>query len=111
MDTSRIGEHFEAIVPEEVRVTLGLQPGDRIDWQVEGGNVRVSKADALDDMFADHLVPTPEGFTAKGGVADLSRLSKEILELLRSEVEKGRRSAPSKRSFDEIVKATLGGDG
>ena len=109
MDTSRISEGFEAIVPEEVRLALGLQPGDRIDWEVEGGNVRVSKAGAV-DMFAGHVVPTPEGFSAESGDA-LSRLSnEELLELLRKEVEKGRRSAPSAKSFDEIVNTTLGED-
>jgi bifunctional DNA-binding transcriptional regulator/antitoxin component of YhaV-PrlF toxin-antitoxin module len=115
METSRIESGNQASIPPDVRAALGVQPGDTISWTIENGEVKVAKADATDiaDVgFENVLVPTPEGFTAEGGVAALAALSEEErLGLLQREIEKGRASGASKRSFDDIVKSVLGRNG
>ena len=108
METSRIENGNRANIPADVRAALGVQPGDTISWTIENGEVKVAKADAADIGFERALVPTPEGFTAEGGIADLRALSEEErLALLQREIEAGRASGVSERSLGDIKKAYL----
>jgi len=112
METSKIENGNQASIPADVRAALGLRPGDTISWTIVNGEVKVAKADAADMGFDATLVPTPEGFNADGGVEAIQALSEEErLALLQREIDAGRASGVSERSFDDIVKSVLGRDG
>jgi bifunctional DNA-binding transcriptional regulator/antitoxin component of YhaV-PrlF toxin-antitoxin module len=112
METSKIENGNQARIPADVRAALGLRPGDMISWTIVNGEVRVAKADAADIGFDTALVPTLEGFTVEGGVAAMQALSEEErLALLQREIDAGRASGVSERSFDDVVKSVLGPDG
>ncbi len=42
--SSRITERGQATIPAEVRRLLGLEPHDRIVFEIEGGDVRLRRA-------------------------------------------------------------------
>ena len=86
MKTSRIGVGKQAIIPEDVWIALGLEPGDELAWTIADGYVRVTRADA--DEF-----------------------SPEDMEYIKTAVAAGRASGQGSRTFDEIVRDVLGEDG
>ena len=87
METSRIDKARQAVIPDDICVALGLEPGDEIAWAIENGQVRVTRAKAN------------EAF------------SPEQREWLQAEWTKGRNSGESDRTFEDIVKDVLGEHG
>ena len=51
MVQSRISRKGQTTIPVSVREALGLTPGDRIAWRIEGGRAVLARAEA-DDPFA-----------------------------------------------------------
>lgn len=42
--TSRVGPKGQVVIPKELRDRLGIQPGDRMDFWLEGDHVAGQKA-------------------------------------------------------------------
>jgi antitoxin PrlF len=51
---SRVTSKSQVTVPRSVRTALGVAPGDRLQWQLEGERVVVTRASVTDsiDPFA-----------------------------------------------------------
>jgi len=58
MLTSKISSKSQITLPAEVRAKLGLAPGDRIVYEIEGNEVRVSKLAPFDAEFHKALEST-----------------------------------------------------
>ncbi len=43
--TSRVGPKGQVVIPKELRDQLGIQPGDRMDFWLEGDHVAGQKAE------------------------------------------------------------------
>ena len=56
--TSRITSKSQTTVPREVRVALGVGPGDEISYEIRQGNVIMRKAKAKDAKFLKALEST-----------------------------------------------------
>jgi AbrB family looped-hinge helix DNA binding protein len=56
--TSKLTRKYQATIPEPVRVALHLQAGDAIAFDLDGDQVRVRKARAVDLAFAQALEHT-----------------------------------------------------
>jgi len=55
MTIAKLGEYYQIIVPKEVRETLGLKPGDRLDVQViDGKVVMVPQTSYASRLFGKH---------------------------------------------------------
>jgi AbrB family looped-hinge helix DNA binding protein len=55
--THRIGPKGQVVIPKRMRVALGLQPGDEVDFELEDAAVRVEFARGrrqLRGFFAGH---------------------------------------------------------
>ena len=39
--THRVGAKGQVVIPKEMRDSIGLRPGDRVEFELEGGSVRV----------------------------------------------------------------------
>ncbi len=85
METSKIGDGKQAIIPDDVWVALGLEPGDELAWTIADGHVRVTRAG--DEEF------TPE--------------QRAYIQAAWTE---GINSGESNRTFEDIVRAVLGDD-
>lgn len=62
MIQSRLTSRGRTTIPRAVRIALGLKEGDRVSYEVDGGRVILTRADAVDDPFAT--------FTEWASVAD-----------------------------------------
>ncbi len=51
--TSKLTSKYQATIPEPVRRLLGLTAGDVIAFDIEGGAVRLRKAQPLDMAFTE----------------------------------------------------------
>lgn len=112
METTRIEQGNQSSVPADVLAALGLQAGDAIMWDIVEGHVRVTKAEPIDLAFDEALVPMPFGYTHRKRLNDLSELpTDELTHMLKTEVEAGRASGPSKRSLNDILEAHQAGRG
>ena len=64
----------QTTIPREVRQRLGLRPGDRLIYEIEGDSVRVRKAPAVDIAYLRAVQATlsewdsPEDEAAYGGL-------------------------------------------
>lgn len=56
--TSKLTRKYQATIPEPVRVALHLQAGDAIAFDLDGDQVRVRKARAVDLAFTQALEQT-----------------------------------------------------
>ncbi|MDH4121954.1 MAG: type II toxin-antitoxin system PrlF family antitoxin [Deltaproteobacteria bacterium] len=56
--TSKITKHFQATIPEPVRKALNLHAGEAIAFDIEGGEIRLRKAEAMDMEWPQALEPT-----------------------------------------------------
>jgi antitoxin PrlF len=57
--TSKVTERLQTTLPPAVRTVLGLRPGERIGYIIEGSDVRLVNASAL-----EHEDPVLENFLA-----------------------------------------------
>ena len=57
--TSKVTERSQTTLPPAVRTVLGLRPGERIGYVIEGSDVRLVNASAL-----EHEDPVLENFLA-----------------------------------------------
>ena len=57
--TSKVTDRSQTTLPPAVRTVLGVQPGGRIGYVIEGNEVRLVNASAL-----DHDDPVLDGFLA-----------------------------------------------
>ena len=64
MNATVVREKREAVLPLEVVEAAGLQPGDRVDWWIEDGEIRGRKSKSSDpivlglgDVPADSILP------------------------------------------------------
>lgn len=55
---SRLTVKNQTTIPLAVRNVLGLNPGDTVAFEIEGGVVQVKKASTLDLAFADAVAGT-----------------------------------------------------
>ena len=44
--TQRVGAKGQVVIPKEIRDELGLQPGAEVDFELDGGAVRILPAGA-----------------------------------------------------------------
>jgi AbrB family looped-hinge helix DNA binding protein len=42
--THRVGAKGQVVIPKSIRDELGIEPGDEVDFEVDGGAVRVREA-------------------------------------------------------------------
>lgn len=42
--TQRVGAKGQVVIPKEIRDVLGLQPGTEVDFEADGGTVRILPA-------------------------------------------------------------------
>lgn len=55
MILSRLGAKWQTTVPLSVREALGVSPGDRLAYRIEGGLVFVSRAEGDEESGEDEL--------------------------------------------------------
>jgi AbrB family looped-hinge helix DNA binding protein len=65
LHTSKLTSKFQATVPAPVRKALQLKAGDLIGFEVEGNEVRLRRATALDLAFAQALEGTLGEWSSK----------------------------------------------
>ena len=65
LHTSKLTSKFQATVPLPVRKALQLKAGDLIGFEVEGDEVRLRRATALDLAFAQALEGTLSEWSSK----------------------------------------------
>jgi AbrB family looped-hinge helix DNA binding protein len=65
LHTSKLTSKFQATVPTPVRKVLQLKAGDLIGFEVEGDEVRLRRATALDLAFAQALEGTLSEWSSK----------------------------------------------
>jgi AbrB family looped-hinge helix DNA binding protein len=65
--SARVSSKGQVTIPRGVREALGLAPGDRIVYEVEGSRVLLRKAKPLDD---DYLEMEQEAFSEWASEAD-----------------------------------------
>ena len=65
LHTSKLTSKFQATVPTPVRKALQLKAGDLIGFEVEGDEVRLRRATALDLAFAQALEGTLSEWSSK----------------------------------------------
>lgn len=71
MPVSTITSKYQTTVPREIREKLRLGPGDRLNWEVAGGELRVVPAQG------DFLAWKGRVKVGKGSVADDVRWARE----------------------------------
>lgn len=59
-DETKVSERGGVTIPSEVRERLDIEPGDKIRWTVEDGDVRVEVVHQREGVF-DDFEPTPMG--------------------------------------------------
>jgi antitoxin PrlF len=52
MIISRISSKAQTTIPRAVRAALGLREGDTVAYEIDGGRVILTRAEATDDPFA-----------------------------------------------------------
>jgi AbrB family looped-hinge helix DNA binding protein len=65
LHTSKLTSKFQATVPTPVRKALQLKAGDLIGFEIEGDEVRLRRATALDLVFAQALEGTLSEWSSK----------------------------------------------
>ena len=45
--THRVGPKGQVVIPKAIRDRLGIKPGDTVDFEEAGGDVRIRRADPL----------------------------------------------------------------
>lgn len=45
--TGRVGTKGQVVIPKDIRDELGLQPGSEVDFERDGGTVRIRPAGAV----------------------------------------------------------------
>lgn len=63
--TSKLTKKYQATIPEPVRRLLHLEAGDAIAFDIEGGDVHLRKARAVDLAFARSLEGTLTEWTTE----------------------------------------------
>jgi antitoxin PrlF len=58
MEMSRLTSKYQATVPADVRLALGVTAGDRIGWKVEGDLATVTKAAPFDGPWHEAVSAT-----------------------------------------------------
>lgn len=89
MLTSRITERSQTTVPRGVRAALGIQPGERLGYVIEGNEVKLVNASAIEEAGDPVL--------------------EQLLDLLASDVGDGRHVAAFPASLVERVRAATAG--
>lgn len=49
--THKVGPKGQVVLPKPLRSELGIQPGDEVLFEREGGGIRVWKAPVADDLW------------------------------------------------------------
>ncbi len=58
MVVSKVSSKGQVTIPKEVREKLGVEPGDRIGYEVEGDTVRIRRLNPFDAHFHAALAQT-----------------------------------------------------
>jgi len=58
MLSSRLSSKSQVSIPKKIREAIGLQPGDRIGYEVSDGQVTIKKIDPFDMAFHKTIAKT-----------------------------------------------------
>ena len=62
---SKLSTQGQVTIPKRVRETLGLEPGDRVGYEIDAGGVRIVRVEPFDAAFHAALSETMDEWTSQ----------------------------------------------